>query len=598
MTEDNSLEDLSQGKISMKLSPSPFALDNKLPEKSFAYRFTKSYPHKNGELLSRQYGLNIFILGLFMLFACSLNVPGVPKQSLLYYLVTLMLIQLIWMIWYIFKSYSQRKVKQHKDSHAGTWWLRCAILLFAGITLILDALKMGYFIGYIECESITEVVIFLVSHAVYAVLQAYFLWNHAKDVIQSFKTLERFGLIHSVFTNLLLWAAAVLIDSKHQLIEHKERLSTLGFENITLEDNFPACNCSINVCSLLSKGIYYLYPFNLEYHILASTMLYVLWKNIGSKETHHTHTKSFQFQGVWAGALLGMTVLATTIVVLIIYFIQMGSSKMKSESALIIYYLYSITVLSLMCVVEFVGLFLYQNTLRFQVEARSPAIKLDTELLVGSACGAWIMALGSILAIICAITHPVYTWYNLPYSVLVIIEKFIQNMFIVKFLYFSEEKISNDIRTTHEIFILSSVRTLSLVSPDEEMRNETDSTEERPVVSNGRNLINKDYKDDTKDHGYDSDRLPVTDVLNHATRSRAFNKKRVALKNIVAFLLLCNISLWIPPAFGCRPQYDNGQEELVFGFQPWIILIDIAMPFAIFYRMHSASSLFDIYCKI
>lgn len=52
--------------------------------------------------------------------------------------------------------------------------------------------------------------------------------------------LFRFGVIHSVFTNLLLWANSVLNESKHQLNEHKERLITLGFGNITIgEEAFP-----------------------------------------------------------------------------------------------------------------------------------------------------------------------------------------------------------------------------------------------------------------------------------------------------------------------------------------------------------------------
>lgn len=45
---------------------------------------------------------------------------------------------------------------------------------------------------------------------------------------------SRFGVIHSVFTNLLLWTNGVLTESKHQLNEHKERLITLGFGNITI----------------------------------------------------------------------------------------------------------------------------------------------------------------------------------------------------------------------------------------------------------------------------------------------------------------------------------------------------------------------------
>ena len=58
------------------------------------------------------------------------------------------------------------------------------------------------------------------------------------------------------------------------------------------------------------------------------------------------------------------------------------------------------------------------------------------------------------------------------------------------------------------------------------------------------------------------------------------------------------LQLWIPPAFGCRPEYDNGLEEIVFGFEPWIIVVNLAMPFSIFYRMHAAASLFEVYCRI
>lgn len=51
----------------------------------------------------------------------------------------------------------------------------------------------------------------------------------------------RFGVIHSVFTNLLLWANSVLNESKHQLNEHKERLITLGFGNITIGEEASPC---------------------------------------------------------------------------------------------------------------------------------------------------------------------------------------------------------------------------------------------------------------------------------------------------------------------------------------------------------------------
>ncbi|MEE6462503.1 hypothetical protein FKM82_001618 [Ascaphus truei] len=569
MAEENTLDILSSSDQEQKPG------GNKLQ-----FNFTHNYPQKNAEILSSQYGFNIFLAGLLLMFAWAIHAVGITDRDLLSYLITLMLIQLIWMLWYIFRSYSQRRSLKEKDTDAGARWLRCGITLFAVIALILDSFKIGYYIGYSECVSITEG-IFPVTHAVHTLLQG-------------------FGLIHAVFTNLLLWANGILTESKHQLNEHKERLITLGFANITMDDHTPECNCTSSVCSIFSQGIYYLYPFTIEYHILASTMLYVLWKNIGRIVKHHQQLKiHFKFHGITVGTIVGLLVLTTTIAVLVVYLIQIGRSKSKSEMALSMFYLYAITVLTLMCTAGIIGLFISRMENKSLDDNESPARKLDSDLLVGSACGSWLISWGSILAIICAETLPNYTWYNLPYSILVIIEKYIQNLFIIECIHRKEEKTKDDSRTIERIFAVSSRSTLSL-TPSYEVFNEsvTICNKEFPYMSNTNISLSESCgEDEKKNPDNNSIRFSPSSVSIHASRSAKLNKKRRSLKNIAAFLFLCNISLWIPPAFGCRPQYDNGLEEVVFGFEPWIIVVNLAMPFSIFYRMHSASSLFEVYCK-
>jgi len=53
--------------------------------------------------------------------------------------------------------------------------------------------------------------------------------------------------------------------------------------------------------------------------------------------------------------------------------------------------------------------------------------------------------------------------------------------------------------------------------------------------------------------------------------------------------------LWILPAFGCRPQYDNGLEQEAFGFSIWTTVLNFAVPMNLFYRMHSVASLFEVF---
>ncbi|KAM8808412.1 proton channel OTOP1 [Eudromia elegans] len=560
-----------------------------------------SYPQKTAGILSSQYGINLFLAGLVLTFAWAVHAVGISKSHLLSYLITLMLIQLLWMLWYLCRSCTQRRLIREKDTHAGARWLKCGITLFAVITLILDSFKIGYYVDFSNCLSAAEG-IFPVTHAIHTVLQVYFLWCHAKDVIQSFKTLERFGVIHSVFTNLLLWTNSVLTESKHQLNEHKERLITLGFGNITivLDDHTPQCNCTTTtLCSIFSQGIYYLYPFNIEYHILASTMLYVLWKNIGRKVEHHQqHKTPFKFHGITVGMIFGLIVLISTIAKVVVYLIQIGRSKTKSELALTMFYLHAISVLALMCTAGIVALLIYRLEDRSLDNSKNPARKLDAELLVGTAAGSWLLSWGSILAIICAQAHPKYTWYNLPYSILVIVEKYIQNLFIIESIHHKEEKVNDDIKTLR-IVTISRGSTLSLTPSYKEIYNGRAARDngELPYLLNGS--ISARENDGAKAAASQAScpaMRSTPEFSFHSTSSVTNNKRRI-LKNIAAFLFLCNLSLWIPPAFGCRPEYDNGLEEIVFGFEPWIIVVNLAMPFSIFYRMHSAASLFEVNCK-
>ncbi|XP_045384493.1 proton channel OTOP1 [Lemur catta] len=558
-----------------------------------------TFPQKLAEALSSQYGLNVFAAGLLLLLAWAVHAAGVGRSALLGLLSALLLLQLLWMLWYVRRSRAHRRLLRPKDTHAGARWLRGSITLFAVITIILGGLKVGYFVGFSKCLSATEGV-FPVTHAVHTLLQVYFLWGHAKDIIQSFKTLERFGVIHSVFTNLLLWANGVLNESKHQLNEHKERLITLGFGNITtaLDDHTPQCNCSPPpLCAAVSHGIYYLYPFNIEYQILASTMLYVLWKNIGRKIDDHQHQKmQFKSSRVVVGAALGLTALAATIGVVVVYLIRIGRSKTKSESALIMFYLYAVILLMLMGAAGLVGIWIYRMDEKSLDESKNPARKLDSDLLVGTASGSWLISWGSILAILCAKDHPPYTWYNLPYSILVIVEKYIQNLFIIESIHREPEKLSEDIRTLRVVTVCNG-NTIALASSCLKAGGVAGDVPPKgadtPGAANGNTYLRGGSGKEEEESGWGG--TPSSACCPCFLQG---NAKRRVLRNIAAFLFLCNISLWIPPAFGCRPEYDNGLEEIVFGFEPWIIVVNLAMPFSIFYRMHAAASLFEVYCKI
>lgn len=49
------------------------------------------------------------------------------------------------------------------------------------------------------------------------------------------------------------------------------------------------------------------------------------------------------------------------------------------------------------------------------------------------------------------------------------------------------------------------------------------------------------------------------------------------------------------PAFGARPQFDHPVEIHFYKFSMWAAIVNIGLPFGIFYRMHSVASLFEVY---
>lgn len=297
---------------------------------------------------------------------------------------------------------------------------------------------------------------------------------------------------------------------------------------------------------MFSQGTYYLYPFNIEYHILASTMLYVLWKNIGRKiEPRQQHKTSFKLQGKTVGTVLGLVVFTATIAIVVVYLFEIGRSKLKSELALTMYYLYAIVVLVLMCVAGFAGLLIYRLEEKSLDVSKNPARKLDADLLVGTASGSWLLSWGSILAIICAHSHPAYTWYNLPYSILVIIEKYLQNLFIIESIHCEHEKVDDAIRTLRIVTVSNG----SMLSPSpsyKEIYNGTGDlgNTELPYRLNGAIRLPKSSgtgEDDEKSQS--SQPVASSSTTDLLPCGRTFNSKRYILKNVAAFLFLCNLSV-------------------------------------------------------
>ncbi|XP_028657655.1 proton channel OTOP1 [Erpetoichthys calabaricus] len=564
---------------------------------NFKNNYLDDYPKKNAEILSGQYGVNLLLVGISLMLALSNSESQVDKKDVLAFLVAVMLVQLFWMLWYIVKKKKHECPAPEKDIHAGTSWLRGGLTLLAILSLIMDAFHIGYFVGYEQCLS-PVIGVFPAVHAVHTISQVYFIWVHVKDIIKTYENFERFGVIHAVFTNLLLWCNGVVTEADHVLQSYQKRQVDLGIGNMTLGNREPYCNCTTKACTIFLHSLYYLYPFNIEYHIFVSVILFVMWKNIGRTLEYQRKIKVvIRIAGIIIGPVMGLIAFSSSIGVLVMYIIQVGDSVEARESALNMFYCYGIIILFFMCTSGSIGLLIYRSENAPMDYSKIPSRKLDSELLFITATGSWLMSWCSIISVISTSTSPKYRWTSFFYSLLLIFEKYIQNLFIIESLH---RKADNDEDEADgpitEIFSVSGGLTLStnisLAPSFSGIINAAFESQERECAS-----VKSDEENKKEEH-IQNNRLSEESISLPQKSTKKLNKKRKIVKNIAIFLFMCNISLWILAAFGCRPQYDNGLEESTFGFSAWSTVVNIAMPLNLFYRMHSVASLFEVFLKV
>ncbi|XP_014857957.1 PREDICTED: otopetrin-1 [Poecilia mexicana] len=557
------------------------------------------YPRKNAELLSAQYGINLLLAGVALILAIAHRDSSVEEKDLLSFTTGLMILQLIWMLWYILVRRSQRNTRTERDVNATTCWIRGGLTLLAILSLIMDALKIGYYVGYRLCLSASHVV-YPVIHAIHTVAQVNFLWFHIKDVIKSFETFERFGVIHAVFTNLLLWCNGVMSETEHFMNNHVRRTLELEFKNITEGELEPEpelqCNCTTSTCALFSQSFTYLFPFNIEYHIFVSVLLFVMWKNIGRTIDVSSNRKSLvtKTQGLILGPILGLLALVSTIGILVVYITRLEGPREVHQSAISMFYIYGIVMLVVMCSAGALGLLIYRANHMPLDASKNPSRQLDTELLFGSALGSWFLSWCSIVSVLSSNSDPPHRWTNLIYSLLIVLEKYVQNLFIIESLYRRQESVE---RADPELPTNTEVSSVTASLPP--LNGIDNLAYESPGGGSGPTENEQEENGQENGQVYGSQRkqsnvpLPVD---SHVAESS--NMKRLILKNIAVLLLLCNVSLWILPAFGCRPQYDNGLEEETFGFSTWTNVLNFVIPLNLFYRMHSVASLFEVFRRV
>ncbi|NWS84287.1 OTOP3 protein, partial [Toxostoma redivivum] len=540
-------------------------------EKFWLYRHCSSVQQRDrqaqkaGQLFSGLLAMNVVFLGSAFISSMIFNKVAITLADVWILLSILKVLCLFWILYYLLGTSRQPHAVLYRDSHAGAIWIRGSVLLFGSCSILLNVFQIGYSTILIHCKSKVEIV-FPCIGILFICTQAYFLWHHSKDCIQVQHNFTRCGLMLTIATNLVLWLLAVTNDTLHieiesQLREVERRFAGKAPSHPHWCNDTTSCTCpNVTICKVFQKGYILLYPFNTEYCLVCCSMLYVIWKNVGRRISHHhiPHIKpKFKLQGVVFGPLLGTSAVIIGACVFMMYQIQ-ATSLVPSRQVFVIYYSYYIVLLPLMSVGAVIGTIIHALEKKELDTLKNPTRSLDVVLLMGAALGQIGMSYFSIVALVATDPRDLLNSLALSYSVLIIFQNITQNVFVI------------------------------------------DGLHRQRITPPGKE---EDTKEEQNGDVYSQRRVSVLELgqeirkasLSYIHTYSNLSWKRRVLREISFFLVLCNIILWVIPTFGAHPLFENGMERSFYGYSTWFVIVNFGLPLGVFYRMHSVGGLLEVY---
>ncbi|XP_038634129.1 proton channel OTOP3-like [Scyliorhinus canicula] len=574
--------------------------EGKLPQKLISENFqneskreticqSPTTPEKSSKLLSSLLAVNVVLLGAAFILSSIFNRASGRGTHVLILLMVLNGLTMGWMLFHQSTAHSVR----HQDLHAGAIWLRGAVLLFGVCSIVLDIFKTGYFLQKSGGDRSVNV-FYPIVEAIFISVQTYFLWFHSKGCTHVRRNIARCGLMLTVATDLVLWMNAETDDSIHLDFEIEEQTANNGSRTL-LSDymNTTALSCQSKLCTIFRKSVVIMYPFNIEYYLISSTMLYIMWTNVGRIIDHHATHANYKFRGygLVLGPLLGTVPIIFGMCMFIMYQIEVSTDPSQPK-IFEKFYAFHIVLLSVMSLCSLAGTAVHRWEERNVDSKENPTRSLDVVLLQIASLGEFCISYFSIVAVVSTHHRRSMDVLNLTYSVFMIIEHVMQNLFIIEGLHrqltaeelgLSSGEMSEKILATdpqHETFPLEIVP--GVHEPTEATLNT--NTDGQDELSDANRVMNCSSKLDLRKNSQISLQTPSK-----------LNWKRKFLKEISIFMIMCNLILWIIPAFGAHPQFENGLEKRFYGFSTWFTIVNFGLPLGVFYRMHSAGNLLEIY---
>ncbi|XP_077315823.1 proton channel OTOP2-like [Lithobates pipiens] len=544
---------------------------------------------KGSRLLSGLVGSNVLLFSCALLTCVFVENIDIFEKDFLIFLTTMMSICILWMLFQMYFTWRNKNAVLYKDCQAGPIWMRVGIIFFGVGALIMTSLKIAYTAEYKDCVTPLKIMQPVIQ-ALFIIVQTCFLWLSCKHCVQIYSNVTRCFLMVLLAVNLTTWIITVIEESRQHTNELQEYLyrnhsqehlyrnhsQEYLYKNDSetnsqdAEENVNRCGCSYK-CAVDETVFIYLSPFTIEYYLFAAAMIYIMWKNVERKIDenalfHHGLGPGVHQHIPLLGLFSGLAILITGLVMFILYEVGKENPQKKwlSLTTFICFQLFSLV---LMCLANMVGIIIFRLDKRNMDNQKNPSRTLDTVLLLLVSLGQYGISYYSIIAMVSTVPFDLMCGLTLSFSLLLIIQHSLQNAFIIEGL--------------HRL-------------PPANLLNAHQGTSHPRTVEQHDTIRRRSMPEkECRLSPTGPPRMSRRETLTQHIKSHL--KKRKTMKDVYLFLFLCNLIFWIMPSFGARVRFDTGLEVKFYGFSMWATITNICLPFGIFYRMHAAASLLELY---
>jgi len=497
--------------------------------------------------LSSLYALLLVSAFIALTSAWIVNFPAknhnIQTRQFLVYLLLISILFLLYVFIYLTRSSSEdpRTWPNHR-SH-GSAFLRQGAIVFGLGTLVytgLEFVSVFQVMPESHCNDNFHSIVFL-FFSIFTVLQVVAIVRYPRLNISKFPVVAKFGLMHLVTTNAIIWIHTVVKESMHELVEaeeielehrhhHHERIGNescwVEYLKKVVEEHHGECRDEEHFNNFLGDALIkaspFLFAFIIEFSLIGGTVFYATWCHIGPKsnqvdvnKSQKPNPKSFISKIDWShslsGFLFGLFVALMNFVNLGIFFHLISTENVGDEFVSDV----TNTLLNMLGIVACIaGLIQIQNLGHKQEEEEN---SLDLSMLNISG------------------------FFMYFYACLTIVVGFN----------------ATDIKgASNELIVINGIMEVFYVTLQ---------------ITFLTNLLQK----------------MTTSKVCPSSCSSLYDGCKPG-RQVVMFLIILNISQWIIATFELQKSLASPWEKSFYGFLPWVILQRITLPLCVFFRFHSA----------